>query len=274
MDIRAVLKARGLDDAKVETLMTDPAYSSILEGFINEAESGKTAMLKAQQIETDLKKWNDETLIPTYTKKDMEYADTSAKLAAAKEVLKTLKAQGYEIPAGYIDDSTATPPPPAKPAGIDASYVDQKANDIARVNMALMSVNEKARDLLGHGLDFEAEYEDFGKNRRPNENVREYVARKYDLGTLETKREAEKKQKYEDGIRSDAAKAAIADYEQKHGSNGETRVPRSSTHDRFREISAERKDSWNTVAGREASTAARQEKYAELLSKRQTGSVQ
>ena len=57
----------------------------------------------------------------------------------------------------------------------------------------------------------------------------------------------------------------IAEYEQKHGSNGETVTPSASKFDKFRELPAEKKDSWKTSVGREASNAARQEKYRDLL---------
>ena len=44
MDIRAILKARNLSDENIEALMTNPAYSSVLESFITEAENGKTSL--------------------------------------------------------------------------------------------------------------------------------------------------------------------------------------------------------------------------------------
>ena len=69
--------------------------------------------------------------------------------------------------------------------------------------MSLLSLSERARDLLGHGLDIENEYEDFGKNKRPNENLRAYVDRKYDLTAKATERDNKKKSDYEEKLRKE-----------------------------------------------------------------------
>jgi len=263
MDIRAILKARGVADDVAESMIGNPAYTSILEGFITDAENGKTAMLKAQEIETDLKKWNEETLIPTYTKKDQEYAKAQAKLAEKTEYLKSLKAQGYDVPDAWIDESAA--PPPKKDETSSAKDYTSDIVTAAKVNMELISLSNRYRKLTGEELDPVTEYEDFDKAKRPGETLRAYIDRKYDLAGKEQAKEAEKKKKYEDGIRDEARKAAIAEYEQKHGSNGETVTPSASKFDKFRELPAEKKDSWKTSVGREASNAARQEKYRDLL---------
>ena len=57
--------------------------------------------------------------------------------------------------------------------------------------------------MFGHGLDIESEYEDFGKNKRPNENLRAYVDRKYDLTAKATERDNKKKSDYEEKLRKE-----------------------------------------------------------------------
>src|SRR5271157_5869341 len=141
MDIRAILKARGVADDVAESMIGNPAYTPILEGFIEDAENGKTAMLKAQEIESNLKKWNEETLIPTYTKKDQEYAQAQAKLAEKTEYLKSLKSQGYDVPDAWIDGSTT--PLPAKVETPSSKDYSGEILTAAQVNMDLISLSNR-----------------------------------------------------------------------------------------------------------------------------------
>ena len=268
MDIRAILKARGVADDVAESMIGNPSYTTILEGFISDAENGKTALLKAQEVEANLKKWNEETVIPYGRQADEKVASANAELAKTRAYLKSLKDAGYEISDALLGPSEATPA-----AKVEPNAPKDYTSDIfsaAKVNMELISLSNKYRKLTGDELDPVVEYDDFTANKRPGENLRTYVDRKYDLQGKAAAKEAETKKKYEDGIREEARKAAIAEYEQKHGSNGETRVPQSSRFDKFQELPAEKKNSWQTVAGREASTAARQEKYKDLLGKSNT----
>jgi len=262
MDIKAILKARNLSDENIESLMTNPAFSGVLEGFINEAEQGKTALMNAQEIENKLKTWNDTEVIPYVRKADQRVAEAEARIAQQAAYLKTLKDQGYEVPDSYL----ATPPPsadkvvPPTSSNIDSTYIDQRAMDIARTNMALVSMSNKYRQLTGQELDLESEYEDFGKNKRPSETLRDYVGRKYDMAGLETKRATEKREKELNEIRDAAKKEAIAEYQKVNGANGETRSPRPSKFDRI-VTDDTRKSLWQTAQGRDQATRNRLEKY-------------
>lgn len=266
MDIRAILKERGMADADAEAMIGNPAYKTVLEAFVADAENGKTSLLKAQEIETNLKKWKTEVVDPHYLKKDQEYAEAQAKLAERTTYLKSLKAQGYEVPDAWLADG-APPVDPNKPA---APVIPQgtyaSPDDLAksqRAYMQLMSLSEKARDLLGHGLDIEGEYDDFGKNKRPNETMREYVDRKYDLST---------KEKAKNEAKDAADKKAIGDAaiekwkaENPRSVNPDLAPPAATKFDKFTKLPDEKRNSWQTEAGRESSTLARQEKYSKLL---------
>jgi hypothetical protein len=135
----------------------------------------------------------------------------------------------------------------------------------AKANMALISMSNRYRKLTGgEELDPEAEYTDFGQNARPNENLRTYISRKYDLDAKEAAKSAEAKAAERKAIEDAAGAKAIAEYQAKHGSNGETRIPQSS---KFAEIAAQRKEGggdklWQTKAGRDEATQRRLEKYA------------
>jgi hypothetical protein len=266
-DIRAILKERGVSDDIAESMIGNPAYTSILEGFVADAEAGKTALLKAQQIKDDLEKWNTETVIPYGQKRDAEVRETRAKLAAQTTYLKELKAQGYDIPDSYLAEAPA--PDPAKntpsPDAVDRKFVEERAAETSRINMALISASERARDLLGHGLDIEAEYEDFSKNRRPGDNLRQHIDRKYDLSGIEKKRADDKAKKERDDLIAEGRRLEKEEHAKKHGDNGETVVPRSSKFDRFKPAPDAERPNVLTAAGREAATKARQEKYKDFL---------
>ena len=265
MDIRAILKARNLDDQSIEALMTNPAYSTLLESFISEAENGKTALLKAQEIEQNLKTWNETQVVPYVRGADEKVAKVTAELAATRAHMKALKDAGYDIPDSYL----ATPAEPAKPAtpaspAFDPKIIDERAVDIAKTNMALVSLSNKYRSLTGGELDLESEYEDFNKNRRPSENMREYVSRKYDIAGLEAKRSQAAEQKKLDEYAAQKVAEEKAKWTQSNGANPETRNPRASRFDEIKKDDTRTK-LWQTREGRERATQDRLAKYTSLV---------
>lgn len=263
MDIRAILKSRGVADDVAESMIGNPAYTQILEGFVADAEAGQTALLNAKKIEADLKEWNDNTVIPYGAKKDAEAREAKAESAKLKTYLSELKAQGYEISDAYVTASTTTPEP--KVESVQQRDYAKDITNLGKVQLELISLSNKYRKLTGDELDLVSEYEDFGKNRRPDETLRAYTDRKYDLSGKEAAKEAERKSKYEQGIKDEAVKAAKAEWEQRNGANPETVRPSSSKFDKFKALPDDKKNSWQTQTGREASTIARQEKYRDLL---------
>ena len=265
MDIKAILKARNLDDANIEALMTNPAYSSLLESFITEAENGKTSLLKAQEIEQNLKTWNETQVVPYVRGADEKVAKVTAELAATRAHMKALKDAGYDIPDSYLATPEGTPPPvKTETAGFDPTILDKRALEIAETNMALVSLSNRHRKLTGDELDLDSEYGDFKTNKRPSENLRDYIGRKYDHAGLQSKRAAESEQKKLDEYAASKVQEEKAKWVQNNGANPETRNPKSS---RFDAIKADegRTKLWQTAAGREEATKRRLEKYTSLV---------
>jgi len=263
MDLKAILKARNLTDEQADKLISDPAYASILESFVKEAEDGKTAYQKAQEIETNLKTWNETQVVPYVRAADEKVAKTEAKLAATTAHMKALKDAGYDIPDSYLD-APAPKVEPVKPSGISAEDIDKRAMDIAKTNMSLVSLSNRHRGLTGQELDLDNEYTDFEANKRPQENLRAYIARKYDHDGLQAKRAQESEQKKLDEYAQKKVQEEKAKWTQSNGVNPETRNPRSS---RFDEISKQegRAQLWQTRAGRDQATKARLEKYTQTV---------
>lgn len=262
MTIEEILKAEGYTDDEAKILIENPKYAGTLKKLVDNAENGQTALLKAQELETSIRKFNDDTVIPYGAKKDAEAAQARGEAAKYQTYLKSLKDAGYEIPDAYL--SAAPEAPKVEPVAPDGRYAGKDDLDKqGRAYMSLLSMSEKARDLLGHGLDIEAEYDDFGKNRRPSETLRDYVSRKYDLSSLEKARKDKEKSDYEEKLRKEGEER----YSKAHprSENEELRTPAASKFDKFQKLPDEKKNSWQTREGREASTIARQEKYKELL---------
>ncbi len=265
MDIRTILKERGVADADAEAMIGNPAYKSILEGFQADAEAGKTALLNAKKIEQDLKDWKTNVVDPHYLKKDQEFASAQAKLAERTAYLKSLKDQGYDVPDAWLADGPPADPAktaaPVIPAGTYVAPAD--LDNQGRAYMSLMSMSERARDLLGHGLDVEAEYDDFGKNKRPGEKLRDYIDRKYELTTKQRDKDAARVAAEHKAIED----AAIEKYKTEHpqSSSPELATPAATKFDKFQKLPEERRNSWQTEAGRDAATQARQAKYEKVL---------
>jgi hypothetical protein len=187
-------------------------------------------------------------------------------LAERTAYLKSFKEQGYDVPDAWLDDGAPATDPkkPQAPVIPEGTYVKPDALDAqGRAYMSLMSMSERARDLLGHGLDVEAEYDDFGKNKRPGEKLREYIDRKYDLSTKQREKDAAKAASDRKAIED----AAIERYKTEHpeSSSPDLARPAATKFDKFKEMPDERRSSHMTEAGREAATIARQEKYKNLL---------
>jgi hypothetical protein len=264
MDIRAILKARNLDDASIEALMTNPAYATLLESFITEAENGKTSLLKAQEIEQNLKTWNETQVVPYVRGADEKVAKVTAELAATRAHMKALKDAGYDIPESYLGNGEVTPPPAKTEPSFDPSTLDKRELAIAETNMALVSLSNRHRKLTGDELDLDSEYSDFKTNKRPSENLREYISRKYDHSGLQAKKSAEAEQKKLDEYAATKVQEEKAKWTQSNGSNPETRNPRSSRFDEIKKDEGRTK-LWQTAAGREEATKRRLEKYTSLV---------
>lgn len=264
MDIRAILKARNLNDEQIEALVTKPEYATLLESFVKEAEDGKTAYQKAQEIEANLKTWNETQVVPYVRGADEKVAKAEAKLAATQAHLKALKDAGYDIPDSYLESPSPAPAKVEPVAAFDPKVLDERAMDIAKTNMALVSLSNRHRALTNSELDLESEYSDFEKNKRPQENLRAYIARKYDHDGLQAKRQQEAEQKKLDEYAAKKVQEEKAKWSQSNGPNPETRNPKSS---RFDEIvkDTNRAQLWQTKAGRDQATKARLEKYTQTV---------
>ena len=265
MDIRAILKARGLDDTQAEGLISNPAYSSLLEAFVKEAEDGKTAYQKAQEVEQNLKTWNETQVVPYVRAADEKVAKREAELAAMRTHMKSLKDSGYDIPDAYLDASQAAPvTTKTETSGLTKDDFERFAFDKAKVDMSLITLANRHRKLVGDELDYDIEFPDFEANKRPNENLRGYIARKYDHDGIAKKVAAEADQKRLDDYAATKVQAAIAETKLKSGSNPETINPRSSRWDAVRTDDT-RKQLWQTQAGRAKATQDRLQKYSDLL---------
>lgn len=264
MDIKSILKARNLSDEDITALTTKPEYASLLESFISEAETGKTALMKAQEIETNLKTWNETQVVPYVRQADEKVAKRESELAGMRAHMKSLKDAGYDIPDAYLDASAPVVPPVKNENTFDPKILDERAMDIARTNMALVSLSNRHRKLVGDELDLETEYTDFEANKRPSENLRSYIARKYDHEGLQAKRQQESEQKKLDDYAASKIQEEKAKWAETHGANPETRNPKSSRFDQIKQEEGRTK-LWQTAQGREQATQMRLKKYQDLV---------
>ena len=260
MTIEEVLAAEGYTAEEQTALLGNPKNKGLLTKILQQSEEGTTALLKAQELETNIRKFNDETVIPYGAKKDQEAAAARAEAAKYQTYLKSLKEAGYDIPDAYLSVAPEkVEVMPAEPRYVKPEDLDNQG----KAYMSLLSMSEKARDLLGHGLDIEQEYEDFGKNKRPNENLRAYVDRKYDLTAKATERDNKKKFDYEEKLRKEGEER----YQKANprSANDDLQVARASKFDRFQKLPDDVRDNHKTLAGREKATQNRLEKYHDLL---------
>lgn len=265
MDVKNYLiSTHGLSEDEAKVIADNPKYAAIYEKAAKAAEDGQTAYQKALEVKSTMETWNKNEVIPYVQKADASVAAAQARVAAQASYLATLKAQGYDIPAEYLAGA-AEPVVPAKVTPVaEAKNYDDLIQKGQLAQMELIDLANEAFDLTGKRVSVNAEYKEFGSNARPGENLRSYITRKYDLDTIRTTKETERKAAYEKTIADNAVTAAKAEWAKSHGTNGETRIPQNS---KFAEIAAQRKEggsdkSWQTKQGRDEATQRRLEKYA------------
>ena len=91
MTIDEVLAAEGYTAEESKALTDNPKNKALLSKILQQSEEGTTALLKAQELETNIRKFNDETVIPYGAKKDQEAAAARAEAAKYQTYLKSLK---------------------------------------------------------------------------------------------------------------------------------------------------------------------------------------
>ena len=104
MTIEEVLAAEGYTAEESKALTDNPKNKALLSKILQQSEEGTTALLKAQELETNIRKFNDETVIPYGAKKDQEAAAARAEAAKYQTYLKSLKDAGYDIPDAYLSE--------------------------------------------------------------------------------------------------------------------------------------------------------------------------
>ena len=103
MTIEEVLAAEGYTAEESKALTDNPKNKALLTRILNESEEGKTALLRAEELDRNIRKFNDETVIPYGAKKDQEAAAARAEAAKYQTLPQTsLKDAGYDIPDAYL----------------------------------------------------------------------------------------------------------------------------------------------------------------------------
>jgi hypothetical protein len=260
MTLQEMLQADGLSAEEITTLTSNPKYAASLEKLRVQAEEGTTALMNAGKLKEDIEKFNKETVIPYGLKKDQETAAALAEVAKHKAYLKSLKDSGYDIPDAYLEAAPVVKETPVASAG--PNYSDEIVN-AAKANMSLISMSNKYRALTGEELDLDAEYRNFEQNKRPGENLRAYIDRAYDLPSKEKAKSEAKAAADRKAIED----AAIERWKTEHpqSANAELATPAASKYDKFKSLPEDRRNSYQTEAGRESQAIARQEKYAKIL---------
>lgn len=264
-DVAAFLKSQGLSDEEVQTIVSNPKFSGVYDSVARQHEEAQTALQNAQATKAQLDEWNKTQVIPYVQQADQKVAAAQARIAQQQTYLKSLKDAGYDIPDAMLGDAPASVAPKNDPVGgFDESKLNSALDSQGKAYMSLLSLSERARDLLGHGLDIEQEYDHFGKaqDKRPGETLRQYVSRKYDLDTLASKKaeaaEAERIKKIKD--------EAIEEYRKTNPVHvsPDTVIPRPSRFDRIVNDES-RTATWQTKGGRDQATKERIQKYAGMV---------
>lgn len=259
MTIEEVLAAEGYTAEEQTALLGNPKNKGLLTKILQQSEEGTTALLKAQELETNIRKFNDETVIPYGAKKDQEAAAARAEAAKYQTYLKSLKDAGYDIPDAYL----SVAPEKVEPVKVEPKYVQPDDLDKqGRAYMSLLSTVNRAHK-LGIDLNVDADYAEMKKNGRPNENFRDYLDRKYDMTAKETAAATQKKSDYEEKLRKEGEER----YQKANprSANDGIATPRASKFDRFQKLPDDVRDNHKTLAGREKATQNRLEKYRDIL---------
>lgn len=248
MTVAELLKAKGIADEVISGLPKE--ISAHLEGYLSEADT-KLSTAQQEHIQAEEARRQEELnakevkeYVERYGNSVAEFAGNNAKMAATTAYLKSLKDQGYDVPANLLEAEPVVDPAkvarvPGSPAmGQNAFDADKFRGEVGFTLSQWMDANNEHILLFGVPIPEKSTplAEEAARARVP---VGEYIAKKFKFAE---RRAAKEKEAYDAKVKADVdAEVARREREraEREGSNPNLRPGESSRNSFVQKIKGE-----------------------------------
>ena len=267
-DIKTYLAEQGLTPEEIAAVVGNEKTTKAMTAALAKYDEGLSLSAKAQtDLETaqreksETQDFYDKTILPGLSGADKKIATANSEAARYKAYLQSLKDQGYDVPADLL--TAPANPNPVNPNPTNGNFLSQEEFKkemlgVGPTLVSLMSLSNEFQDL--HGKPYLTADEDFAEAQKTRKPFREFVKDKYKFEEKRKEKLAAAEQLKVNAMVDEKYKVKEAELQAKYGANPETRAPLASKFDKIEKL-AERKDSWKSSAGRDASRKNRLSKF-------------
>jgi len=264
MDAKQFLMEQGYSEADATTLAGDEKMSKVITGAISrwtEADQLKREAEEATKKQNDF--WTGEA-VPALTKAEGRVATAEAERSRLQSYLKSLKDQGYDVPAEYLGGASAVSTPATKvdstPPYVTRDELTGQFMSAADSLTLIQDLNNEYHGLFGtFPTSLNADFKEAQAARRP---LRDYVRDKYKFQDKRAEIEAKKLQDTIDAKVREQISVKEKELAAKYGSNPDLRVQIPSKFDSVK--TGENRDSWKTSAGRDKARKDRLDRFQNI----------
>jgi len=276
MTFQEMLKAQGLTDEQIKVIMADQKLASTFESMVTKAEADKTeaARLKteAEQKDRKLREFWDKEATPKINEAYSQVASAQATADFYKRQAEEAKklgfiaadAPGFDPKRGPDGKFTKEGEVPGSPGltkeelantekrTIDAFFAAQELSNehLALFGAPLTNLTQHVKDATAAGKPLRAYVEEkFGFQKKREELV------------------AAKQKEHDDAIRKEERAAATKEFQEKYGSNPDTRTPVVSQFSKYKKTESGGMDrlAWRKADKRQIHDQLKQEALKELV---------
>lgn len=258
-----ILRDAGVAEDKLTALVNDPTLASALTNMVATAEQ---TLEQAQRKERDVRDFWDNKATPQI---NQVYSDNTA-LAAERDFYRTQAEKAKET--GFIPKEAPSftkvesghNEVPGSP-GFDPKKLDQVATDVQSAFFIAQSLSNNYLDLMGKPyVDLQT---DLAEARAQGLKLDQYAERKYNFAGKRAERIEAQRKAEEDKFRKDEREKVTKEFQEKFGSNPDTRIPVTSNFSKFKKGEGGSMDrlAWSKGDRKDKHEALKQEALKELI---------
>ncbi len=269
--IQEFLAEQGLTAEEVTALVGNEKQAKAMEAALRKHNEGIEAQLRAEAKEKETQEyWAGKTTelqngVNRLTAAEKRAAKAEAEAAQRTAYLKSLKAQGYDVPDEVVGEvtppvTTTTAPDPSK--FLTRDDWEQQSRKIAPDLVTLTSLSNEYQYLTGQPyVDINTDFEEARKNGKP---LTEFVRAKYDFAGKKAAMAQKSDQERIDKIVSERLAAEEKKWQEAHGSNPNTKSPMPSMFDRLQKNANADGKTVLSAEAREKNKLSRKERFANM----------
>jgi hypothetical protein len=268
MTINEFLAEQGLTPEEITAVVGNEKQAKAMTAALDKFNVGHEALTKAEAAakETD-KYWADKTTelqngVNRLTAAEKRAAKAEAEAAQRTAYLKSLKAQGYDVPDDVVGEVTPPTTPPT-PQYVTRDDWEKASRGIAPDLVTLTALQARYQHLYGQPyIDID---KDFAEAQKAGKPLAEYASTKYNFAGKQAEMAQKADQERLDKYAAEKVTAAQAEWAKNNGSNSNTSAPRPSTFDKLQKERGIDANAWKSPDARKVNKESRRARYENML---------